>query len=85
LGEWLKLKWRGGKGHAYLILISMILILYISLQVHCLGFIFSLENKVLIFNGLFLNVDVIIFHHHGDAKDGWIYKTTQFKCCVVYF
>ena len=50
----------------------------IALQVRCLGALFLLENKVLIFKGLFLNVDVIIFHHHGDMKDGWIYKTTPF-------
>ncbi|BEE28245.1 hypothetical protein [Aeromonas dhakensis] len=37
-----------------------------------------LENKALILNGLFLNVDVTIFHHHGDMKDGWIYKTEHF-------
>jgi hypothetical protein len=78
LGEWRKLKWRGGKGHAYLILISLILILYIALQVHCLGVLFLLENKSLIFKGLFLNMAVTIFHHHGDMKDGWIYKTTPF-------
>jgi len=78
LGEWRKLKWRGGKDHAYLILISLILILYLVLQVHCLGFLFLLENKILILNGLFLDVDVTIFHYHGDMKDGWIYKTTPF-------
>ena len=78
LGEWRKLKWGGGKGHAYLILISLILILYISLQVHCLGLLSLTENKILILKGLFLNVDVTTFHHHGDMKDGWIYKTTPF-------
>ncbi|WDF94715.1 hypothetical protein PUB92_21525 [Aeromonas dhakensis] len=77
-GEWRKLKWRGGKGHGYFIQISLILILYIALQVHCLYFLFLLENKALILNGLFLNVDVTIFHHHGDMKDGWIYKTEHF-------
>jgi len=78
LGEWRKLKWRGEKDHAYLILISLILILYIALQVNCLVFSFSQDDKMLILDGLFLNADVTIFHHHGDMKDGWIYKTTPF-------
>ena len=48
------------------------------LQVHCLGLLSLTENKTLILKGLFLNVDVTIFHHHGDMKDGWIYKTKLF-------
>ncbi|TNI51690.1 hypothetical protein CF126_21640 [Aeromonas dhakensis] len=59
-------------------MISLILILYIVLQVYHWGVIFQQNYKFLILNGLFLNADVTIFHHHGDMKDGWIYKTKLF-------
>ncbi|WP_218668677.1 hypothetical protein, partial [Aeromonas hydrophila] len=62
----------------YLIMINLILILYIVLQVHCLGILFLRNDKDLIFNGLFFNAGVTIFHCRGDMKDGWIYKTKHF-------
>ncbi|MFM4859181.1 hypothetical protein ACEUDN_21160 [Aeromonas hydrophila] len=84
MGEWLKLKWRGGKGHGYLIPISLILMLCIAFQFNSFGCLFLLGGNLLILNGLFFNVDVTIFHCRGGMKDGWIYKTIRFQCFVIY-
>ncbi len=62
------------KGPTYLILISLILILCIYLQLYYLCALLNNACKILILNGLFLNVNVIVFNNCSGGKDGLMYK-----------